>query len=284
MSTITRLHRAVHCGPAALVALLFVGCQGEAPARRTVDSPPLRSEPVASSQAAPPQAVPPQAVPPAQAAQETDPFTPRRARDGRLRIAHEAIHDNPSAAAELFRRLDEGGSSELRVALVEALPLTGGPWSGQALVRMAAEPDAAVRRMWVTNMVRAEPSVAVRGMALGLGDDEALVRKEAALIAASLPTATLAEGGFDTLLADALGDADAAVRAGAARSLGILGFGDRFDEIASLLADADVDVRLQALRALGRLDRTAAKSLPAAAKLRDDADARLAAEASRLLD
>jgi len=280
MSTIARRLRSFPPGHAALLARLFVGCQGEAPARRSADSPPARSEPVATSEAARPA----HAAGSAQAVKELDPFAPRRARDGRLRIAHEAIHDNPEAAAELLRRLDEGGSSELRVALVEALPLTGGPWTGQALARMAAEPEPAVRRMWVTIMVRAEPSVAVRGMALGLGDDVALVRKEAALIAASMPAAVLAEGGFDTLLADALGDADAAVRAGAARSLGILGFGDRFDDIAPLLADADAEVRLQALRALGRLDRPAAKSLPAVANMRHAADARLAAAAARLLD
>jgi len=267
-----------HSIHAASLALLLFACQSEAPARPAVDAPPARGVPVAAS------ARPATTARQVDTTQQLGPYTPQRTRDGLLRFAHEDLHDNPAAAAELLRRLDEGGSSELRIALVEALPRTGGPWSGQALARMADEPDVAVRRMWVAIMVRAEPDVAVRGMALGLGDDHAEVRKEAALVAASLPVAALAEGGFDMLLRDALGDGEAPVRAAAARSLGILGFGDTFDEIAPLLADANANVRLQALRALGRLDRAAARALPTIAALRDDADVKVARAAAQLLD
>jgi len=121
-------------------------------------------------------------------------------------------------------------------------------------------------------------------MAFGLGDEDVSVRAEAALVAGSLPAAALRDGAFEVLLRDRLEDEAAAVRAGAARSLGILGFVEMFDDIATLIADADSNVRLQAVRALGRLDRAAARALPALASLRDDPDAKVARAVARLLD
>ena len=254
----------------ALLALVgLLGCQGEAPSRGALERPAPQRASAAVRQDAPASAV--------------DPYVPIRTRDGRLRIVSQALEQDPGAAAELLRRLDAGGSSELRMALVDALPRTRGPWQDQALARMAAEPDAAVRKMWVATMTRAESDVAVRGMALGLGDDDPSVRAEAALVAGSLQAAALREGGFEMLLRDRLEDSAAEVRAGAARSLGILGFADMFDDVSALLADSDANVRLQALRSLGRIDRPAARALPAVAALRDDPDAKVARAAARLL-
>ena len=109
------LHRAcLHPARAAALALLLLGCQSEAPARPAVDTPSPQGKPTAASAAGLTTATLQQVEP----AQQLDPYTPQRTRSGLLRFAHEALHDNPAAAAELLRRLDEGGSSELRVALV----------------------------------------------------------------------------------------------------------------------------------------------------------------------
>jgi HEAT repeat protein len=86
-----------------------------------------------------------------------------------------------------------------------------------------------------------------------------------------------------TLLA-ALGDQDAMVRAGAARSVGVLAISAGFDAVAPLLGDASAEVRLHALGALRRLDSSRAKSLAAVPPLTGDADPRVARVAQTLLE
>ncbi len=214
---------------------------------------------------------------------DSEMFTPVRTRGGQLRFADERLHDNPAATGELLSRLDRETSSELRVALVEALPRTGGDWIDEALARLPKETDAAVRKALVAIMPRAEPAAGVRGIVLGLADVAEPVRTEAALAAGSVPAQVAAQAGLTELLGKALGDSSAQPRAAAARSLGILGAVGAFDAIRSLLGDQNGTVRLQALRALGRLDVAKAAALPALRALRDDADPKIARAAAAVI-
>ncbi len=214
---------------------------------------------------------------------DSEMFTPVRTRGGQLRFADERLHDNPAATGELLSRLDRETSTEVRVALVEALPRTGGDWIDEALARLPKEADPAVRKALVAIMPRAEPAAGVRGIVLGLADVAEPVRTEAALAAGSVPAQVAAQAGLTELLRKALEDNDAQPRAAAARSLGILGAVGAFDAIRSLLEDQNGTVRLQALRALGRLDVAKAAALPALRALRDDADPKIARAAAAVI-
>ena len=205
----------------------------------------------------------------------------RRARDGSLRFADEVVHDNPAAAAELLRRFDGEPDAEVRAALVEALPGTGGEWLDAVLLRFRSEPEARVRKAMVAIAPRAPEARASELVSLGLDDGEPSVRAEGCLAVGSLHVGA---AGATARLVALLADGDARVRASAVRTLGLETAPGHFDAIAALLRDADAFVRLEVVRALGRLDRPRAAALPALQTLRTDPDGTVAGAAARLLD
>jgi len=211
---------------------------------------------------------------------------PRRTRGGMLRFSQEEIHDHPAAATVFVRRLATEPRAEVRLALIEALPRTGGDWFDGVLSHLDREADPLVRKAIVAIMIRAEPSRGAAGIARGLRDEAPEVRAEAAFAAGSLPPATVQQR--PELLArlhELLAAAHAPSRAAAARSLGLCGFADQsFAALEPLLGDGDAAVRLQALRALGRLDRARAAELPAVRALRADPDTKVSRAAAKLLD
>jgi hypothetical protein len=270
----------------SLVAgLLVAGCQSEATPTKIVtgvDGPAAESRPATT----PATGQQPTAAPAAAADTEAlDPaiFTPQRARGGQLRFADERLHDNPAAAAELLRRLDAEPRTEVRVALVEALPRTGGPWLDAILARLSQESEPAVRKAMVAILPRAEPQAAIAGILQGLGDADGYVRTEAALVAGSIPAALAATEGLITPLQNALTDDHAPTRAAAARSLGILGAASAFAAVVPLLGDADPTVRLEAVRGLGRIDATRAAGLATVRSLRHDSDPKVARAAAAVV-
>lgn len=209
--------------------------------------------------------------------------TARRARDGSLRFADEAVHDHPEAAVELLRRFDAETAAEVRVALVEALPRTGGEWVDAVLARFPREPEPSVRKAMVSIAARAVEGAAAL-VELGLGDEDASVRAEAAMAAASVRVGGAKLAGA---LAALLADRDARVRASAARSLALAGYTarlDRFAAIAPLLDDSAATVRLEAVRALGRIDGARAATLPALRARQSDGDVKVAAAARRIVE
>jgi len=258
-----------------VAGLALVGCQGEGAPTKIVEGP---AGPAAGTQAQAETraAEPSQPAATAAASEALDPaiFTPHRTRGGQLRLADERLHDNPAAAGELLRRLDVATETELQVALVEALPRTGGDWLDAILARLPQEDAPPVRKAMVAILARAEPTAALPGIVMGLGDGDSHVRTEAALVAGSIPAA--AAGGLTGALEKVLADDHGPARAAAARSLGILQAASAFDGVAALLGDADANVRLQAVRALGRIDQARAAELSAVRSLRTDADAKVA--------
>ena len=211
-----------------------------------------------------------------------DALVPRRTRAGTLRFTSPAIEGNAGLAPEILARFAREPSAELRAALIDALPRTGGDWFDGAYGAFGREPEAAVRKAIVAIMPRAEATRALRGIMAGLADAEPSVRAEAALSAGSLPEAARADDGLRTRLGQLLADADGAVRAGAARTLGLMAHAPAFEPIARLLGDADAEVRLQAVHALERIDRPRAAALPALGPLRSDPDPKVA-HAARIL-
>jgi HEAT repeat protein len=212
----------------------------------------------------------------------TLPAEPARTRSGQLRFVDPELTDNPAAARMLLDRLASEPRAEVRAALVEALPRTGGEWLGDVVVHFGTEPAAAVRVAMAAIAPRAPRAEGGALLGLALRDPDPSVRTEAALATPSLAAPAALEAKLPEGLAALLADSEPRPRAAAARSLGILGAPASFAAIRPLLRDAEGEVRLQALHALERLEPNRAARIDELASLERDADARVARLASRL--
>lgn len=199
-------------------------------------------------------------------------LAPIKTRKGTPRFVGEAVRD-PAAASVLLQRLADGvDDAELRAALVEALPRTGGEY-GAALVQMLPdESDADVRVVMVATLQRADATSAHTGLVLALTDEDPAVRAEAARVASMRVDGAALAGE----LSAALTDETPQVRAAAARTMGVLQLADARDTLVAGLDDGDADVRLQSLRAVRRIDPTFAARLTKLAALQADTDSRVA--------
>jgi HEAT repeat protein len=264
------------------LALPLNGCHGDDVPSRVADTP-LAPTPAATDTAALHPAAEPRIGAGGAAAAAQEPLVPQRTRAGTLRFTSPAIDGNAALTPEILARLASEPSRELRLALIDALPRTGGDWVDGALALLEREPEPEVRKALVAILPRAEPTRALRGILAGLGDAAAMVRAEAALSAASLPRPTRDDAGLAARLGQLLSDDDARTRASAVRALGIMGRAAAFDPVARLLDDADSEVRLQAIHALERLDRGRARGLARLETLRSDGDPKVARAAARLV-
>jgi hypothetical protein len=204
-------------------------------------------------------------------------LAPRITRARLARFTSDAIHD-PRAASVFLDRLAHGGESEqVRAALVEALPRTGGTFADAAVDLFAGETSSVVRGSYVFAARRAPAAQALILIKRGLADSATEVQAEAARTAAAHPSGKQ----LATELRKALTSSDPAVRTEVARTLGILGITDARDALVALLDDASADVRLESLRAIDRIQPGFAKTLPLAT-LAADTDPRIAALVARL--
>lgn len=194
-----------------------------------------------------------------------------------VRFTSDAIHD-PRAAAVFLDRLARGGESEeVRAALVEALPRTGGEFADAAVDLVATEKSALVRGSYVFAARRAPAAQAIVLIKRGLADSATEVQAEAARTAAAHPSGKR----LATELRATLSSSDPAVRTEVARTLGILGITEARDTLVTMLGDASADVRLESLRAIDRIQPGFAKTLPLT-KLATDDDPRIAALVARI--
>ena len=214
----------------------------------------------------------------AQLAEALFAMQPRSTRAGTARFTGPLVR-NPIAAAVFLDRLTAGDDvpSEVRAALVEALPRTTGPFGPAVAALLADEGDAQVRVAMVASLRTAEASSALAGLELGLADTDALVRITAARTAARRTDGVELE---DALLA-AAADAELEVKEEAMRSLGVLRIEAAKPLIAAELTAADADMRLAAVRALTRIDPSDAASR--VGPLTTDADPRVAKAARKAL-
>jgi HEAT repeat protein len=263
---------------AALVALFAAGCdrsESSTGAPRNASA-----EPSVVADATPTNAAATPAADEAQRADTVRTLQPRTTRAGTLRFTGPALRD-PAAAAILVERLQGGGeSSEVRAALAEALPRTGGVFAAAAVELLRTESDVAVREALADALGRTDDRVAIDGLVHALADADARVRTAAARSLGSHPAGAAAIAD----LRAALGDKDEGVQLAAIRSIGSLRTADPDTDaaLARLLDDARVDVRLNALRALGRIDPAYTRTLPQLTQLRSDPDGRVAQLANEL--
>jgi hypothetical protein len=198
-------------------------------------------------------------------------------RGGVLRFRGDELAD-PRLAPVFLERLLEGPEPAMRLALLEVLPRTGGDWAQGYVDLMAQEQDPETRGFMVASLRFADAEHGIEGIRIGLKDDSALVRGEAARAAGWHEQG----GSLGSELAAACGDADAYVRAMAARSIGYRGVSGAWGAVTPLLRDADAEVRLRALRTLERLDVEALRALPELDDLAHDADPRVRRAATSL--
>ncbi|MBK9069794.1 MAG: HEAT repeat domain-containing protein [Myxococcales bacterium] len=202
--------------------------------------------------------------------------TPTRA--GHLRFSTSEIHQAEAAAAFLQRLQAGGESAAVRLALVEALPRTGGAFAEALVAYLPREADASVRGAIVATSRRAPASSATLLVARGFADAAADVRAEAARAAASL-----ADGAqFHAQLAHALTDHHADVRQAAAASIGVLGLTAGGAALLAATSDANPDVRVAAFRAYARVAPTAAHDTALVRRMATDTDERVRALARSL--
>ena len=203
---------------------------------------------------------------------------PRSTRADLLRFTGDAVR-HPDAAPLLLARYLEGNESpQVRAALVEALPRTGGVFGPAVADLLARERDPGVRSVMVHALRRADAPSALAGFELGLADSDAGVRAEAARsIAYHAEGAALAQG-----LISATNDPSSQVAVAAARSLGVLKVEAAKEPLVGLLGSDDAEVRLHALRALSRIDEDHAASLEQTQALIQDSDPRVAKLAAGL--
>lgn len=190
-------------------------------------------------------------------------------RPGFLRFRGSEIHHPKAASVFLTRYLNER-EAEARLPLIEALPRTGGIYEDALVELMDSERDDTVRAMMVGVLGKGQTAKSVQGIVKGLGDSAVSVRLEAAVAAGRNANGARASDALQV----ALNDADASVRASAARSLGVLKVAAAGNALTARLSDDSADVRLQALRALSRIDAGAA-TRPEVARLTADPDARV---------
>lgn len=204
-------------------------------------------------------------------------LAPATTRDGRPRFGSAAL-DRPEAAAILLDRLSAEPDPQLRAALVDALPRTGGPYAAALVGMLPREADAQVRIAIVSTLRRAAPEPALAGLKRALADPDPGVRSAAAEVASRRRDGdTLA----DPLIA-ALSDPAVDVRIAATRSLGALAVASAFAPLQPHLSHESAELRLHTLRALGRIDRDRTAALPELARLAADPDPRVAAAAGEL--
>lgn len=212
-------------------------------------------------------------------ARQMEALPPRSTRGGLLVFADPAM-DRPGATTLLADRLAHGGeSTEVRVALAQAVARDPGSDLGVVMGLFSAEPEGQVRAALISGLRRhPDQAAAVAGLRQGMADPSAAVRAEAA------GSAGYREGGeaLGPDLIRLLTDPEAEVRGLAARSLGWLHVDAAFEPLLGLLDDPSGEVRLQALRALERVDAARARTSAEVRGLAGDSDARVARAAQEL--
>lgn len=183
------------------------------------------------------------------------------------RFAGDLGGDQATIDALMAQRLVEGADADaVQGAIVTYLD--GAEGLEPLWTALYAERPA-LRVSILGNLRRTDAGVAVPLLSQGLSDADAAVRAEAARVAGYRQ-----ESDLNKPLVGAFQDADAAVRRLAARSAGFRGDTLVFDDLRPLLADGVADVRRAALRAMSQLDHAATQRLPELAALAEDADPR----------
>ena len=205
-------------------------------------------------------------------------MTPNTTRAGHLRFAHPMLH-RPEAAAVVLERLSAESSPQVRAALVDALPRTGGDYAQALLDLFTAEASPEVRAVAMSSVSRLDDDAASEILRTGLADSNAMVRQQAALWIANSPRGAHLLG----TLVDTMTDQEPIVRSSAARTLGVLGDEAALISLADALnSDTHESVQLESLRAMSRIDLAFAKDALSRKTFREGTDPRLVKLASAI--
>ena len=194
---------------------------------------------------------------------------------------------DPRAAPVLLQRLLNGHDPvTVRLAVVDALPNTGGDWQEGAAALVAIDASPRVRKKLVEVLRYVAPPHNLAGLRLALTDEDLAVR-----VAAARTTGFTRDGtALFTELVSATFDEDWDMRVAAVQALGQL-TGPRGprnnparDRLVRMLTDPRPEVRLQVLLALERIDPAGLRQLPDLERLaRDRQSPQVAEVAARLL-
>jgi HEAT repeat protein len=198
--------------------------------------------------------------------------------DVRVRFMDDALKLDGAASVIVERILHGNESPLVRSGLAGALVSRAADW-GDHLVGLLGEVDEpSVREAIAWGFRHTTPEVAEQGLRLCMADADAGVRAEAArTVGWRADGASLAAD-----LIALLDDEAATPRAMAARALGWLAVAEAAPQLASLVDDVDAQVRLHALRSLDRVEPEAARRLPQLDALTRDADRKVARVARRI--
>jgi HEAT repeat protein len=205
-------------------------------------------------------------------------LAPQTTRPGGLRFTTDVIHDARVTAVFIDRLARKTDGEDVRVALAEALPRTGGQFEDAIADLFADEGSANVRVIYVHAARRVPETRALSVFRRAFADSSVEVRAEAARSAASHEAGVKLAGE----LRAALGDGDPMMRAEAARSLGILKIAAARDELVRALGDGSADVRLESMRALDRIAPGSLAGSVQVTQLKSDPDERVSRLAEKL--
>jgi HEAT repeat protein len=204
---------------------------------------------------------------------------PNRRVGDELFFAQKEIAD-PRAAAVLLKRLLNGDDSvRTRLAVVDALPSTGGDWYEGAAALIAVDADPRVRKKLVEVMRYVPWPHNIDGLRLAFADEAAAVR-----VAAARTTGFVRDGaGLYNELMNGTFDDDWDMRAACVQALGQLRATAARDRLVGMLADERPEVRLQVMLALDRVDPEGLRQLPALQRLARERDHWKVADMARRL-
>lgn len=203
----------------------------------------------------------------------------RSTRAGFPRMTGPLVREPDAAPILLHRLLTKAEPSDVRAAIVDALPRTTGDFSAAAAELITLETDPRVRELLCATLQRAEPPYAIEGLARGLQDSSPAVRAEALRSLGARPD----DGAqLSSELIAALSDPDVVVQQEAARALGNLQVEAAADALIGRLSSSDPEVRRHSLRALSRVAPERIRGLPQLETLRSDPDPKVARLANQL--
>lgn len=182
----------------------------------------------------------------------------------------------PKVASVIIDRLARKADPEdVRVALVDALPKTGGRYA-DALTELFVDENSAKVRAAFVRAIPTDQSLAILRRAFADPSTEVRV---VALKSAS--THAVCEQ-LASELRNTLADREPVLRAEAARSIGALKIAAARDELVRALGDADPEVRFEAMRALDNIAPGSLAGTAAVTALTNDPDTRVAQLAQKL--
>lgn len=186
----------------------------------------------------------------------------------------------PVAGVVLVDRLRRGGvPQDWRGGLTQAAVLAGGVEAEAVIGLFRDEPVPEARAALLDVLGKAEPGLALAGLAEAMEDESGRVRATALQVLAGR-----ADGAARAdLVLRGSSDSDYEVRAAAMQAIGWLGLADLWDTAVGGLSDPEARVRMKALRALERLDSARAVSLTQVQAMAQDPDKSVASVARRLL-